>query len=80
MTAPMMPGELTTCSTATGRFTPAFPAMAPGKAAELLGVNTKTLQRWAATGKLRAIRTPGGHRRYHSGDVGALVAERRGGA
>ena len=34
------------------------------RAADLLGVTTKTLRNWDAAGKLCPIRTFGGHRRY----------------
>lgn len=35
-----------------------------GKAAEMLGVSTRTLIRWEEKGYLVAFRTLGGHRRY----------------
>jgi len=35
-----------------------------GEAAQALGVSITTLRRWEATGKLSAIHTAGGHRRY----------------
>jgi len=35
-----------------------------GDAAQALGVSITTLRRWEATGKLAAIHTAGGHRRY----------------
>jgi len=35
-----------------------------GEAAQTLGVSITTLRRWEATGKLSAIHTAGGHRRY----------------
>jgi len=35
-----------------------------GDAAQALGVSITTLRRWEATGKLSAIHTAGGHRRY----------------
>ncbi len=35
------------------------------EAAELLGVSTKTIRRWEQEGKIRSIRTPGGHRRFN---------------
>lgn len=40
------------------------------QAAELLGVSTRTLLRWEEQGKLKPIRTEGGHRRY---DVSELL-------
>jgi excisionase family DNA binding protein len=46
----------------------------PGKAAEILGVSTKTLSRWSDEGKIPFIRTLGGHRRYRASVVLALIA------
>ena len=45
------------------------------KASEILCVNTKTLRRWDDEGKLKALRTIGGHRRYKVKDIEALVGE-----
>ena len=36
----------------------------PKELSKLFGVTTQTLQDWEKCGKIRAIRTPGGHRRY----------------
>jgi excisionase family DNA binding protein len=44
-----------------------------GEVARLAGVDPKTVTRWARAGKLRAIRTPGGHRRYRRTDVDVLL-------
>ena len=45
----------------------------PREVAELLGVRTATVARWARDGLLKAvIETPGGHRRYRRGEVLAL--------
>lgn len=41
------------------------------QAAELLGVSTRTLLRWEQLGKLKPVRTKGGHRRY---DVSELLS------
>ena len=40
------------------------------QAAELIGVSTRTLLRWEEQGKLKPMRTSGGHRRY---DVSELL-------
>lgn len=40
-----------------------------GDAAKLRGVSVTTLRRWEADGKLKAIRTDGGHRRYLVADL-----------
>lgn len=44
----------------------------PGEVAEEFGVDTKTVARWADAGKLKAVRTVGGHRRYPRSEVEAL--------
>ena len=35
-----------------------------GDVAEMLGVSVKTIRRWEKTGKIDALYTPNGHRRY----------------
>ncbi|MCW3003260.1 MAG: hypothetical protein JWQ20_2558 [Conexibacter sp.] len=35
-----------------------------GQAADALGISTSTLRRWADSGRIRAVRTAGGHRRF----------------
>jgi excisionase family DNA binding protein len=42
-------------------------------ACRLLHVNEATLRQWADNGYLRVYRTPGGHRRFWSGDVLSLT-------
>ena len=44
-----------------------------GEASRLLEVNEATLRQWADNGHVRVYRTPGGHRRFWSGDVTALT-------
>ncbi len=46
-------------------------------ASELLDVHPATLRQWADRGRIRAYRTPGGHRRFAEEDVRALLAEPR---
>lgn len=48
------------------------PLMTPGEAARALHVHAKTLTRWEQAGKLRAIRTLGGHRRYLASEITAI--------
>lgn len=47
--------------------------LTPGEVAEMFRVDPKTVTRWAASGRIAAIRTPGGHRRYKESDVRALL-------
>jgi excisionase family DNA binding protein len=48
--------------------------LTPGEVARLFHVETKTVTRWAETGLLTSIRTLGGHRRYRTSEVTALLA------
>jgi excisionase family DNA binding protein len=45
-----------------------------GKVARALGVHPKTLDRWCDAGKVRCIRTPGGHRRIPASEVRRLIS------
>ena len=43
--------------------------LTPSEVAELFKVNPKTVTRWARAGKITAIRTLGGHRRFRASEV-----------
>ena len=45
------------------------------EAADALGVSPKTVLRWEAAGKITAIRTLGGHRRFVIEEVERVKAE-----
>jgi len=45
------------------------------QAAKLLNVWPHTLRRWDKAGKLKPLRTPGGHRRYKESQVMTLIGE-----
>lgn len=47
--------------------------LTPGEVAAKFRVDPKTVTRWANAGKLNALRTLGGHRRYRSSEVEALL-------
>ena len=47
--------------------------LTPSEVAALFRVDPKTVTRWAKSGKLTAIRTLGGHRRYRQSEVQALL-------
>ena len=51
----------------------AEPLLTPREVAALFRVDIKTLTRWANAGKLTAIRTPGGTRRFREKEVLALI-------
>jgi excisionase family DNA binding protein len=44
-----------------------------GDVAEMFNVAVSTVRAWERAGKLLAIRTPGGHRRFRRSDVEALL-------
>lgn len=50
--------------------------MLPGEVASLFRVDPKTVTRWAQDGRLKSIRTPGGHRRFRESDVRAYLNKR----
>ena len=43
------------------------------EAAEHLGVSALTLRKWEAQAKVRAFRTPGGHRRFRKSDLDIIL-------
>ena len=47
--------------------------LTPGEVASLFRVDPKTVTRWAASGRISSIRTPGGHRRFRESEVRALL-------
>lgn len=50
--------------------------LTPGQVAAMFHVNPKTVARWASSGMLDSIRTPGGHRRFREADVVELLNRR----
>ena len=49
--------------------------LTPAEVAVLFRVSPKTVARWAQSGKLPAMRTLGGHRRFRASHVRAVLAE-----
>ena len=47
--------------------------LTPGEVAARFRVDPKTVTRWANAGKLSAVRTLGGHRRFYEGEVRSLL-------
>jgi excisionase family DNA binding protein len=58
--------------------------LTPAEVAAMFRVDPKTVTRWAKAGKLSAIRTLGGHRRYREAEVkellGGVIPTQRGAA
>lgn len=48
--------------------------LTPSEVASMFRVDPKTVTRWAKAGKLSAIRTLGGHRRYSESEVRGLLS------
>lgn len=51
--------------------------MTPAEVAAAFRVDTKTVARWAAAGRLPCIRTLGGHRRFREADILPMLAATR---
>ena len=47
--------------------------LTPAEVAKLFRVDPKTVTRWAKSGKITAIRTLGGHRRYRQSEIHAFL-------
>jgi excisionase family DNA binding protein len=43
--------------------------LTPGEVAIMFRVNPKTVTRWARSGKISAVRTLGGHRRFKASEI-----------
>ncbi len=50
-----------------------YALLTPGEVAVMFRVSPKTVTRWARAGKIPAIRTVGGHRRFRASDVRRFV-------
>jgi excisionase family DNA binding protein len=51
----------------------AEPLLTPQEVATLFRVDPKTVTRWARSGRIHAIKTPGGHRRYRESEIRDLL-------
>lgn len=49
--------------------------LTPSEVAAMFRVNPKTVTRWARAGKLTAIRTLGGHRRFKASEIRRCLDE-----
>ncbi len=45
----------------------------PREAARRLGISYPTIKQWIYNGKLKAVKTPGGHYRIHEREIQALI-------
>ena len=60
-------------STTTARPQMNGALLTPAEVAAMFRVDPKTVTRWAKAGKLSAVRTLGGHRRYSEDEVRGLL-------
>jgi excisionase family DNA binding protein len=51
--------------------------LTPNEVADIFRVNPKTVTRWAQSGKISAIRTLGGHRRFSATEIMRHLEEQR---
>lgn len=49
--------------------------LTPGEVAKMLRVDPKTVTRWANSGKLACLKTPGGHTRFRRRDIVSLFEQ-----
>ena len=49
------------------------PLLTTGEVASLYRVDAKSVARWVKTGKLAAVRTPGGRLRFREAEIRALL-------
>ena len=49
--------------------------LTPSEVAAMFRVNPKTVTRWARSGKISAIRTLGGHRRFRKSEIMRILDE-----
>ena len=47
--------------------------LTPSEVAKIFRVDPKTVTRWAKAGKITAVRTLGGHRRYKQSEIQQLI-------
>lgn len=52
-----------------------FETMTLAAACDALGVSASTLRRWVEAGRITALRTPGGHRRFRADEVNRLATQ-----
>lgn len=53
----------------TGRTIDQEELLTPGEVAKLFKVDPKTVTRWAHSGRLSSVTTPGGHKRFRKSEV-----------
>ena len=49
--------------------------LTPGEVALMFNVAPNTVTRWASTGRIGSIRTPGGHRRFRASEIDGLLSD-----
>ncbi len=49
--------------------------LTPAEAARKLGVTPNTVTRWSRAGKISAIQTMGGHRRFRRGEIERVLRD-----
>ncbi len=49
--------------------------LTPAEVAKMFRVSPKTVTRWARSGRISAIRTIGGHRRFRASEIEAFLSK-----
>lgn len=56
---------------------PAKQLFRPAEAARYIGVHVETIRRWIREGKIKSVRTIGGHNRIYRGDILRIMETKR---
>ena len=51
------------------------PLLTPAEVAAMFGVSPKTISRWSRRGKITAVLTLGGHRRFRASEIARCIQE-----
>jgi excisionase family DNA binding protein len=57
------------------RYEPPEDLLTPAEVAKIFRVSPKTVTRWARAGRVSAIRTLGGHRRFRADEIRRVLGE-----
>ena len=52
------------------------PLLAPREASRILGISYPTLKQWIYRGKIRTVKTPGGHHRVPESEIDRLIPKK----
>lgn len=75
MPAAQYPGSYGARKSTRGVVSDEDQILRPQDVAKMFRVDPKTVARWAASGKLPSVRTPGGHYRFRSSEIAKFFVD-----